>query len=57
MSARAALFLVSLLVLAAGAGMVVGGLVTVVVGVGVGLMVAAAGGLAATFLLESIPEG
>ena len=57
MSARAGLFLVSLLALAAGAGLVVGGLVSVVVGVGAGLMVAAGGGLAATFLLESIPEG
>lgn len=51
------MFVACLLVLAVGAGLVVGGLVSVVVGVGVGLMVAAAGGLAATFLLESIPEG
>lgn len=55
MNARAAAFLLSLLALAVGAGLVVGGLATVLVGIGVGLMVAAGGGVAACFLLESIP--
>ena len=57
MSIRAVVFVASLIALAVGAGLVVGDLVSVVVGVGGGLMVAAGGGLAAAFLLESIPEG
>lgn len=56
MTGRAVALLVSLLAMALGAGLVVGGLVDVVVGVGAGLMVAAAGGLAASFLLESTRE-
>jgi len=57
MTARAAGFLISLVGMAAGAGLVVGGVIDVVVGIGAGLVVAATGGLAAVFLLESTREG